>query len=179
MKRVAPTKPKVVAAVVVIAMLAIPVTAQETIGTELPAEYRLELAKSAVDRNYTLYGIGMGATIATGFPGPALMAVSGDLVVQNAQRYARILEDVSPSVSVEPARTYARRHNAGLITSGLGTVVFTAGLLTFGSGDETIQMTGGIIAGVGAAGVLTGLVIDAFAVTGARNWVREQHRLQR
>jgi hypothetical protein len=173
-----------VAALVFIAMPAMPVTAQETTGTELPAEYRLELAKLAVDHNYTLYGIGMGATIATGFPGPALMAVSGDLVVQNAQRYARIVEDVSPSVSVEPARTYARRHNAGLMTSGLGTVVFSAGLLTFGYGhyevdDETIQMTGGIIAGVGAAGVLTGLVIDAFAVTGARNWVREQHRLQR
>ncbi|NBC30007.1 MAG: hypothetical protein GVY29_08445 [Spirochaetes bacterium] len=184
MRLISPIRLKVVVVAVIIAMVTIHAAAEESGETVLPAEYRLELAKSAVDRNYTLYGIAMGATVATGFPGPAMMAVSGDLVVQNAQRYVRILEDVSPDVSFEPVRTYARRHNAGLVTTGLGTMVASAGFLTFGYGyyeadNETLQMTGGIIAGVGAAGILTGLVIDAFAVTRIRNWVRDQHRRPR
>lgn len=156
--------------------------AQSGDAGELAPAYRLSLEKENVERYYTLYGIGMGATIATGFPGPAIMAVSGDLLIQSAEQYARILEEerdtVADSMQLE---RYRRSHNAGLVTAGLGSITLSAGAGTFAYGDmiaddDTVRITGAVIAGVGAVATLTGLIIDAVAVTRTRDWVRERDR---
>jgi len=155
--------------------------AQSGDAGELPPAYRLSLEKENVERYYTLYGIGMGATIATGFPGPAIMAVSGDLLIQSAEQYARILEERGTVADSMQLERYRRSHNAGLVTAGLGSITLSAGAGTFAYGDkvaddDTVRITGAVIAGVGAVATLTGLIIDAVAVTRARDWVRERDR---
>ncbi|NBB91467.1 MAG: hypothetical protein GVY23_09755 [Spirochaetes bacterium] len=175
------------AAALLLVAVAFPPTianAQSGDAEELPPAYRLSLEKENVERYYTVYGIGMGATIATGVPGPAIMAVSGDLVLQSAERYARILEKRGAVADSTQLESYRRSHNAGLVTAGLGSVTLSAGAGTFAYGDmiaedDTFRLTGAIIAGAGAVATLTGLIIDAVAVTRTRDWVRERNREMR
>jgi hypothetical protein len=155
--------------------------AQSGDDRELPPAHRLSLEKENVERYYTVYGIGVGATIASGVPGPAIMAVSGDLVLQSAERYARILEKRGAVADSMQLERYRRSHNAGLVTAGLGSITLSAGAGTFAYGDmiaedDTVRLTGAIIAGAGAVATLTGLIIDAVAVTRTRDWVRERDR---
>jgi hypothetical protein len=166
---------------VVAAALALTPHAAAQTDDDLPTSYRLDLEKRNVERYYTLYGIGLGATVATGFPGPAIMAVAGDLAVQSAEDYARAARRAGLAIDTTELEGYRRSHNGGLITTGLGSVVIGAGAATFAYGykyaeDETWQITGAAIAATGAVAAVTGLIIDAVAVTRTRDWVREEHR---